>query len=70
MTSGVIDLEKHRVSEREIIDISIDFMFDGRSTSECRGYLLSEYDLDARDLDPLLERSAKCRSAKWSSAHD
>ena len=47
-----IDLEKPRVSETEILDIAIDFLFDGRPMSQCRGYLLCEYDLDARNLDP------------------
>jgi len=26
---------------------------------ECRGYFLSEYDLDARDLSPLLEKAQR-----------
>ncbi len=59
MKSNTIDLGKPRVSETEITDIANDFLFDGRSMSECRGYLLSEYDLDARDLGPLLERAQR-----------
>ena len=57
MTSFTIDLDKPRRSETEILDLAIDFLFDGRPLSECRGYLLSEYNLDARDLDSLLERA-------------
>ena len=59
MKSNMIDLDKPCVSETEILDIAIDFLFDGRSMSECRGYLLSEYDLDARDLGPLLEKAQR-----------
>jgi hypothetical protein len=55
----MIELGKPRVSETEIIDIAIEFLFDGRLMSECRGYLLSEYDFDARDLDPLLEKAQR-----------
>jgi hypothetical protein len=55
----MIDLNKPCVSEMEIIDIAMGFLFDGRPVSECRGYLLSEYDLDARDLGPLLERAQR-----------
>ena len=59
MTSKTIDLDKTHVSESEIIDIAIGFLFDGRPLSECRGYLLSEYDLDARDLGRLLEMAQR-----------
>jgi len=55
----MIDLNKLCASETEIIDIAIGFLFDGRPMSECRGYLLSEYDFDARDLDPLLEKAQR-----------
>ena len=44
----MIDLNKPCVSETEIIDVAIGFLFDGRPMSECRGYLLSEYDLECR----------------------
>ena len=38
---------------------------------DCRGHLLSEFDVDADDVDRLLERrSVKCERAKRSSAHD
>jgi hypothetical protein len=53
----MIDLNKPCVSESEIIDIATAFLFDRRSMSECRGYLLSEYDVTADDLRPLLERA-------------
>ena len=59
MKSNTIDLGKPRVSETEITDIAVDFLFDGRLVSECRGYLLSEYDLTADDLGPLLERAQR-----------
>jgi hypothetical protein len=55
----MVDLNKPCVGEMEIIDIAMGFLFDGRPVSECRGYLLSEYDLDARDLGPLLERAQR-----------
>jgi hypothetical protein len=55
----MIDLNKPCVSETEILDIALDFLFDGRPLSECRGYLLSEYDLDARDLGRLLEMAQR-----------
>ena len=55
----MIDLNRPCVSESEIIDIVTAFLFDGRPMSECRGYLLSEYDLDARDLGRLLEKGQR-----------
>jgi hypothetical protein len=59
MNGCMIGLDKPRVSETEILDIAIGFLFDGRPTSECRGHLLCEYDLDANDLGPLLERAQR-----------
>jgi len=59
MKSNTIDLDQLHVSESEIIDIAIGFLFDGRPMWECRGYFLSEYDLDARDLSPLLEKAQR-----------
>jgi hypothetical protein len=59
MTGCMIDLNKPCVSESEIIDIAIGFLFDGRPVSECRGYLLSEYEVNARDLGPLLEKAQR-----------
>jgi hypothetical protein len=55
--SCMIDLNKPCVSETQIIDIAIDFLFDERPMSECRGYLLSEFDVNAHDLGRLLEKS-------------
>jgi hypothetical protein len=52
-------LDKPRLSETEILDIAIGFLFDGRPMSECRGYLLCEYEVSARDLDPLLEKAQR-----------
>jgi hypothetical protein len=55
----MIDLNKPCVSEMEIVDIATGFLFGGRPMSESRGYLLSEYDVGARDLDRLLERAQR-----------
>jgi hypothetical protein len=58
--STVIEvLDKPDVSETELVDISISFLFDGRPMSECRGYLLSEYDVSAGDLGRLLEKAQR-----------
>jgi hypothetical protein len=57
--SYMIDLNKPCVSEMEIVDVATSFLFDGRPISECRGYLLSEYQVSARDLDPMLERAQR-----------
>jgi hypothetical protein len=59
MKSDTIDLDKPRVSETEIVDIAVAFLFDGRSVSECRSYLLSEYDFSADDLGRLLEKAQR-----------
>ena len=59
MKSNTIDLDKARVSEAEIVDIAVEFLIDGRLMSECRGYLLCEYEVSARDLDPLLEKAQR-----------
>jgi hypothetical protein len=56
-SSNTIDLDKSCASETEILDLAIAYLFEGRPMSECRGYLLSEYDLDAGDLDRLLENA-------------
>jgi hypothetical protein len=55
----MIDLNKSCASETAIVDIAISFLFDGRPMSECRGYLLSEYDVNAHDLGLLLERAQR-----------
>jgi len=59
MNGCMIDLNKLRVNETEILDIAIDFLFEGRPMWECRGYLLSEYDVNADDLGLLLERAQR-----------
>jgi hypothetical protein len=59
MKGCMIDLNKPCVSEAEILDIAIAFMFDDRSMSECRGYLLCEYEVSAHDLDLLLEKAQR-----------
>jgi len=59
MKGCMIDLNKPCVSEAEILDIAIAFLFDGRPMSECRGYLLGEYDLNADDLGRLLEKAQR-----------
>jgi hypothetical protein len=56
---NTIDLDKPRVSETEIMDIAIAFLFDGRPVSECRGYLLGEYDVNIDELGPLLEKAQR-----------
>ena len=52
-----IDLDKAHASETELLDVALAYLFDGRPMSECRGYLLSEYDLMADDLARLLEKA-------------
>jgi hypothetical protein len=60
MNGCMIDVsDKPHIGGTEILDIAIAFLFDGRPISECRGYLLSEYALDVRDLDPLLEKAQR-----------
>jgi hypothetical protein len=59
MINCMVDLNKLYVSEAEILDIAVGFLFDGRPMSECRGHLLCEYDVSADDLDPLLERAQR-----------
>jgi hypothetical protein len=54
-----IDLNKPRISETQMLDIAIAYLFDGRPMFECRGYLLSEYEVSARDLNPLLEKAQR-----------
>jgi hypothetical protein len=57
MNTCIIDSNKACISETEIVNITIEFLFDGRPMSECRGLLLSEYDVDADDLGRLLEKA-------------
>jgi len=44
---------------KPVLDIAIGFLFDGRPMSECRGYLLSEYEVNARDVGWLLEKAQR-----------
>jgi hypothetical protein len=57
MNPCMIDSNRVRISETEIVNIAVEFLFDGRPMSECRGYLLSEYDVNADDLGRLLEQA-------------
>jgi hypothetical protein len=57
MNTCIIDSNKVCISEAEIVNIAIEFLSDGRPMSECRGYLLSEYDVDADELGRLLEKA-------------
>jgi hypothetical protein len=57
MNTCLIDLDKPRASDREIVDIAIEFLSDGRPMSECRGHLLSEFDVNADELGRLLEKA-------------
>ena len=57
MTRALIELERTRISETEIIDIAFDFLLDGRTVADCRGYVLGEYDIDSDDLRPLLQKA-------------
>jgi hypothetical protein len=57
MKTYMIDLDKPRASETEIVNVAVEFLFEDRSMSECRGHLLSEYDVSADDLDRLLDKA-------------
>ncbi len=63
MNCCLIDLDRPGVSETEIINIAVEFLSDGRSMSECRGHLLSEYAVNIDDLDrPLNEAHRQVRA--------
>jgi hypothetical protein len=57
MNGCLIDLDRPRVNETDLVNIAVEFLFDGRSTSECRSHLRNEYDVDADGLGRLLERA-------------
>jgi hypothetical protein len=59
MKSCMTDSIKVCISEAKIVNIAVEFLSDGRSMAECRGYLLSEYDVNADDLSRLLERAQR-----------
>lgn len=63
--TGLVAAERE-IGEKEITDIGIDFLMDGRSISECRAYLLSEFNVDAKDLEPLLV-NASLRVEEWKA---
>jgi hypothetical protein len=60
MNTCINDSNKAGISEAEIVNIAIEFLSDGRPMSECRGHLVSEYNVNADDLGPLLEK-AQCQ---------
>jgi hypothetical protein len=66
MTSDWIELGKPCIGETDIIDVAFDFLLEGRSISECRARLLSEYEIDPDDLSPLLEK-AMDQVAGWKT---
>jgi hypothetical protein len=59
VTTVIGVLDRPELSETELLDIAISFLFDGRPMLECREYLLSKYEVNARDLDPLLEKAQR-----------
>jgi hypothetical protein len=59
MTTYMIDLNRAYASETEIVDIATELLLDGCSVSECRGRLLSKYDVKADDFGRLLERAQR-----------
>ena len=59
MTTYMIDLNRAYASEAEIVNIAVEFLSDGRSMSECRGYLMSEYSVNSGELGGLLERAQR-----------
>jgi hypothetical protein len=59
MNTYLVDSNKVRISEAEIVNIVIEFLSDGRPVSECRGHLLSEYAVNASDLVRPLEEARR-----------
>jgi hypothetical protein len=59
MNTCMIDSNKLCISETEIVNIAVEFLFEGRPMSECRGHLLSEYDVNSDDLGRLLEKAQR-----------
>jgi hypothetical protein len=57
MTSCIDVSDRPRIRETDIVNIAIEFLFDGRPMSECRAHLLTEYDVNADDLGRLLEKA-------------
>jgi hypothetical protein len=71
MNTYLVDSNKVRISEAEIVNIVIEFLSDGRSMSECRADISSP----STTWRPMIwggcwrRRRTKCERAKWSSAH-
>jgi hypothetical protein len=57
MNTYLVDSNKVRISEAEIVNIAVEFLFDSRPMSECRAHLLTEYDVNPDDLFRLLGRA-------------
>ena len=53
----MMDSIKPWISETAIVNVAVEFLSDGRPVSECRGHLLSEYAVNAGDLDRLLDKA-------------
>ena len=65
MTTCMMDSIKPWISETEIVNIAVEFLFDGRPMSECRVHLLTEYDVNADDLArPLAEARRQVRACE------
>ena len=65
MTTCMMDSIKPWISETEIVNIAVEFLFDGRPMSECRGHLLGEYAVSAGDLvRPLEEAHRQVRACE------
>ena len=61
-----IEIEKTKIFDKEITDIGIDLLMDGRLLSDCRAYILSEFCVDADDLEALLANAAR-RVEEWQA---
>ena len=57
MASFTNELEKPQISAIEVMDIAIGLLLEGRSMSECRSYIVDEYNVDATELELLLVRA-------------
>jgi hypothetical protein len=57
--TGVVEVGKSELGEKEIVDIGIDWLIEGRSISECRSYVLSEFRIDPENLEFLLAMASQ-----------
>lgn len=65
MKTFVIDSTKVPIGDTEIVNIAVEFLSDGRLISECRGHILSEYEVNADDLArPLAEAHRQVRACE------